>query len=203
LRVLTNDRATKDAWAEALEDWLPARAESGGTVLVFVSGRVQAASSGSSFLTYEAHQAGATGLFSLRRLTAALAKLPVQQIVLFLDVEPTEAGEGAMTPDWLAGVSNAIPDKVILVVSAGRGQRAHQLEAGRHGLFAYWLLRGLAGEADLNRDGSVWLGEAYDWLAAKVPEVAQRLDGREQVPFSDPPLAPGAKGRDILLTKVR
>ncbi len=207
LRVLTNDRATKDAWADALEDWLPARSEPGGTVFIYISGRVLAASSGASFLAYEAQRAGSAGLFSLRRLTAALAKLPAQQIVLFLDVEPTEAaeegGEGGGMPDWLAGVSRTIPDKVILIVSAGRGQSVHALEAGRHGLFAYWLLRGLAGEADLNRDGSVWLGEAYDWLTAKVPEVAQRLDGREQTPISDPPLTSGAKGRDVLLTKVR
>lgn len=207
LRVLTNDRATKDDWTEAFEDWLPARTEPGSTVFVFVSGRVQNDGAGMSFLTYDAQRASSTGLFSLRRLTAALAKLPAQHVVVFLDVEPTDGFNGgddrATTPDWLVGTGGVIPGKVMLVVSAGRGQSSHALEAGRHGLFAYWMLRGLVGEADHNRDGSVWLGELYDWISAKVPEVARRLDGREQAPFSVPMLTVGAKERDIVLTKVK
>jgi hypothetical protein len=207
LRVLTNDRATKDDWTEAFEDWLPVRTEPGSTVFVFVSGRVQNDGAGVSFLTYDAQRASSTGLFSLRRLTAALAKLPAQHVVVFLDVEPTDGFDGgddrATAPDWRIGVSSSIAGKIVLVASAGRGQSSHALEAGRHGLFAYWMLRGLAGEADHNRDGSVWLGELYDWISAKVPEVARRLDGREQAPFSVPMLTVGAKERDIVLTKVK
>ena len=207
LRVLTDDRATKEAWSEAVEEWLPARADAGSTVLVYVSGRVRRDGAGVSFLAYEAQRTGGAGMFSLRRLTSALAKLPAQHVVLFLDVQAAEGLDGAAesesAADWLAGLGSTLPGKIVLIVSAGRGQRVHALEAGRHGLFAYWLLRGLGGEADLNRDGSVWLGELFDWVSAKVPEVARRLDGQEQTPFSDPVLGTGSRVREIVIAKVK
>ena len=39
----------------------------------------------------------------------------------------------------------------------------------RHGLFTYYLLRGLRGEADLNRNGEVTIGEVTDYLTRKIP----------------------------------
>jgi hypothetical protein len=209
IRVLTNDRAAKDDWANVFEEWLPGHVEPGGTVMVFLAGRihVDAAGTAASFLTHDAQAGGSAGLFSVRRLTADLARLPIQQAIVFVDVAPLESraggSDGSPVSDWFGGTGGSEPGKVIMVFGSSRGQRSHALDHARHGVFAYWMLRGLGGEADENRDGNVLLGELYDWVRRKVPEMARRLDGQEQVPVSEPALARGSKAHDILMTKTK
>ena len=38
----------------------------------------------------------------------------------------------------------------------------------RHGVFTYYLLEGLAGRADVDKDGTVTVGEAFEYLSGKV-----------------------------------
>jgi len=52
-----------------------------------------------------------------------------------------------------------------------------------HGVFTYFLLKGLQGEADIDRDGKVTLDEAIEYTRTKVRE------------FSDTHQNPSAAGR--------
>lgn len=55
---------------------------------------------------------------------------------------------------------------------------------GGHGVFTYFLLKGLHGDADFNRDGTVTAGELMAYLSQKVPEAT----GGEQHPRAIPGL---------------
>ena len=48
-----------------------------------------------------------------------------------------------------------------------------------HGLFTYYLLRGLQGEADLNRDGIVSLQELYEYVEQQVSQKARSVGGNQ------------------------
>ena len=55
------------------------------------------------------------------------------------------------------------------------------LEEKEHGLFTYYLLKGLGGDADANKDKSINISELKSFVFAKVKEQAA-LNGREQTP---------------------
>jgi hypothetical protein len=48
-----------------------------------------------------------------------------------------------------------------------------------HGLFTYYLLRGLQGAADLNRDGIVSLQELYEYVEQQVSQKARAVGGNQ------------------------
>jgi hypothetical protein len=86
--------------------------------------------------------------------------------------------------------------KGLSVVGAGGGGRdlnalyatqagwySYEDEAKRNGVFTRFLLAGLAGSADANRDGSVSLGELAAWLPGAVGDYAL-AKGIRQKPFA-------------------
>jgi hypothetical protein len=70
-----------------------------------------------------------------------------------------------------------------------------------HGLFTYYLLRGLRGEADMNRNGEVTIGEVTAYVARKVPAAARSSFKQDQQPQILPAPRSPEKGLDTVLTK--
>jgi hypothetical protein len=53
----------------------------------------------------------------------------------------------------------------------------------KNGIFSYYLMKGLEGSADLNKDRKITNGELYKYLSTNVPKIARSLHNRDQVPF--------------------
>ena len=64
-------------------------------------------------------------------------------------------------------------------------QLSHAYYDKRHGLFTYYLLAGLQGQADSNKDGAVGLGELFSFVKENVERVSRRTT-MEQVPSITP-----------------
>ena len=68
------------------------------------------------------------------------------------------------------------------IFSAGSGgQIVSSLDEQGHGIFSYYLFKGLAGGADLDRDRRVLASELKSYLEDAVPRAAHTID-REQTP---------------------
>lgn len=75
-----------------------------------------------------------------------------------------------------------VPDgKVSLFSAASGAQVSSAYPAKSHGLFTWFSLRGLDGEADADKNGSLTAGELADFVAKSVSKTAGSLD-REQTP---------------------
>jgi uncharacterized caspase-like protein len=72
----------------------------------------------------------------------------------------------------------------------------------RHGLFTYYLLRAMRGEADINRDGNVTLGETASYLSQKVRWASKTHMNQEQRPIVVPAISPTDPSATLILTKV-
>lgn len=68
--------------------------------------------------------------------------------------------------------------------------------AKRHGLFTYYFLKGLRGDADANKDRIITTGEMSSYLGEEVPYMARRLAGKRQNPKLE-----GRK--DLVLVRLR
>lgn len=71
----------------------------------------------------------------------------------------------------------------MLLTSAGMDQVSSWYPEKGHSLFTYFFLRGIQGDADTNKDGTITLGEMKVWLNDQVPYIARRLTGNEQQPL--------------------
>ncbi len=212
IRVLTDEHALKDDLAELFEDWLPQQVEPGWSVIVFFSGRawVDHATGAVWLLPYEGSPASPQRLFSLRRLHAALDRLPIDSAVLCLDLtltsasdsSPAPAGEGKQ-PLWATGTLADGKGKLVQLLGISGRQEAHQYGRGRHGLFTYYLLKGLSGEADEDENGVVQVGELYDYVRTQVPQTAKVEFGNEQTPSALPSLEPSAKARLVPVARIK
>lgn len=70
----------------------------------------------------------------------------------------------------------------LAVFSASSGSQISSAWADmQHGLFSYFLMKGLKGEADANQDKSITQQELHDYVSGQVNSQARRL-GREQEP---------------------
>lgn len=76
----------------------------------------------------------------------------------------------------------AKPASALLIASSSGDQVSSWYAEKRHGLFTYFFLKGLGGEADSNRDGRVTAAEIRSYLNEHVPYMARRLTGNEQTP---------------------
>ena len=75
----------------------------------------------------------------------------------------------------------------MVVISAAAGnQISNALPEQRHGLFTYYFLKGLQGEADANKDGGVDVEELYAYLRPQVETEARRMNAEQS-----PQLLPG------------
>jgi hypothetical protein len=207
VKLITDDHALKQDLAEVFEEWLPQQVESGSLVMIFFSGRavVDPATGSVMLLPYESSPDAPARSFSLRRLQTELARLPIQQAVLLLDVAlmtPSAAVQpNVKGPVWLP--HDQAGGKVVQLLGVNKVQEAHRYDLGKHGLFTYYLLKGLAGAADRDQNGFVALGELYDYARTQVSKTAQAEYGNEQEPACVPALAPTSKAWHLPLARIQ
>ncbi len=87
---------------------------------------------------------------------------------------------------------------VISFSATSSGQISNAHVDSEHGLFTYYLLKALSGEADENDDRLLSVEEIYRYVNKHVTRVSRRI-GSEQVPTITPRLS---KLKDISVCKV-
>lgn len=186
VKVLSDAEGLKDDLIEVFEEWLPKQGASQGTVYVYVSGRavVDQETGIVSVLPYDGTRSGAARTFSLARLQRALTKGSVKQAVLMLDLslEPSFGSDPGrvVPPRWVPQDAGGEPGRVILMIGNSGMQEAQAYQPGQHGLFTYFLLKGLRGAADLDKSGTVFSGELCEYVHAQVDAVTRGATGTGQ-----------------------
>ena len=78
-------------------------------------------------------------------------------------------------------VQAGIPGNVTVFSAAGGKEISSAWPEKKHGLFSYFLMKGMRGDADVNGDREITMGELGDYIKENVSEMAGMLD-REQTP---------------------
>ena len=94
---------------------------------------------------------------------------------------------------------SAIGPAMVVFTAASGDQAANNRDDLKHGIFTYFVLKGLGGQADGNGDEAVDVGELYRYLAEQVPAKALAAPlSREQVPGVWP-VELGVRGQRVLV----
>lgn len=178
--------------------WLSRRVRPESDVVIYFAGHgAPDPGTGGAFLIPQdgdPNYAAETG-YPLDELLSFAGSLPARSVTVFLD--SCFSGADRESKMLLAQarplVVTAKVDlehgrKNLTVFSAAKG---NQISSGypekRHGLFSYFLMKGLSGAADADGDKSLTSGELRDFLRLNVENTAGSLD-REQTPqFSGDP----------------
>lgn len=186
VKVMLDAKGLKDDWIEVLEQWLPKHVGPQTTAYVYVAGRaiVDHETGAVSLLPHDAKVSGSTRAVSLARLRRALTNAPVKQAVVMLDLslEPSLGSDPARVaqPRWVSQEPDAEQERVLLMVGNATMQDAQAYQPGQHGLFTYFLLKGLRGAADLDKNGSVLTGELCAYVQRQVTAVGRSTSGETQ-----------------------
>lgn len=189
--TLVNERATRTDIEKYVESWLPNRVEKDDMVFVYFSGHgAPNPKTGDAYLVpYDGDPAfvDKTG-YPVRRLYEQLGKLPAKEVIVMLDSCFSGAGgRSVIAPGarpMVLTVENpllASGKMVVLAASAGDQISSTYKQKG-HGLLTYFFLKGLQGEADANKDGSVDISELFAYVRPQVSRVARRDFNNDQTP---------------------
>jgi hypothetical protein len=188
--TLANDQAALGDFVKYFEKWLPNNVEQDGTVFVYYSGHgAPDPKSGAAYLVpYDGDPSfiDQTG-YSLKRLYGALAKLPAREVIVVLDSCFSGAGgrsvlaEGAR-PLVMKQTADALPPNITVLAASSGEQISSTYRDKGHGLFTYFLLKGIKNEEVVNTDGTLEVRDLYDYVKPQVTSIARKKYNNEQTP---------------------
>jgi hypothetical protein len=191
IAVLVNDRAAKADIEKYIEHWLPNHIDQNASVFVYFSGHgAPNPKSGDAYLVPfdgDPSFVEATG-YSLKRLYESLAKLPAEQIVVMLDSCFSGSGSRSVIASGARPMiltnDNPLPavGKIVVLTASTGAEISSTYKQKGHGLLTYFILKGLQGNGDQNKDGSIDLTELFGYVKLQVSRVARREFNNDQTP---------------------
>ncbi|MBC8198616.1 MAG: caspase family protein [Desulfobacteraceae bacterium] len=189
--LLTNDKALQSDLAKYFEKWLWNNVERDSTVFVYYSGHGSPnPRTGDAFLVpYDGDPSfiDQTG-YSLKRMYEALGKLPAKEIIVALDSCFSGAGgrsvlaEGARPLVMNLHKSFAVPTNMTVLAAASGDQISSTYKEKGHGLFTYFMLKGIKNEDVVRQDGSIAVSDLFGYLKPQVERIARKQYNNEQTP---------------------
>ena len=192
IKKLVNKDASFIQTQKVISKWLPSKIKANQTeLIVFFAGHGLSTPDGKE-LYLLVHDSD-TDLLSRTAISRSelfndIVKLKPKSVTLFFDT--CYSGSSRDDESLLASarpirivpseVSNR-PDNFTIFSAAKNEQISSGFKEARHGIFSYYLMKGLEGKADTNRDKEITNGELHVYMDKHVSQKALEL-GRKQNP---------------------
>ncbi len=192
IRLLVDDKADAAEILRAFKTWLPTRVNKNTTdVYVFYSGHGLPSEDGGSlyFLPHEVDRdlLERTAI-TQKEVVQAIQRTTPKSVTMFID--SCYSGQSRTGETLLASArpisiapkaSTDFPPNFMVISASAPDQISSSSPELKHGIFSYYLMLGMEGEADVNKDGQITVGEMQAYLAERVPRRAMSLN-RTQLP---------------------
>jgi hypothetical protein len=182
---LSDQRALKSAIEKYVEAWLPQHTDEKSHVFVYFSGHgaPDVASKQAYIVPWDGDPKFlANTAYPVKRLYEKLNALKARRVVVALDSCFSGAGGRSVIPQGLRPLVTQVDPgtfsvgKLAVLAASGPDEVTGTSDAQGHGLFTYYLLKGLN-----QSGGKGTVKTLYDYLRPKVADAA-RGDGRDQMP---------------------
>ena len=177
---LINEKADRIEFKLAVRNWLTSISDADTDFCVFFAGHGVGSDDGNSMflLPYD----GTPALLedsAIRRdqLFEDIAALKPNSVTVFLDTCYSGSTRGsevliAARPVLIKVNEQDIPDGFTVFTAASGDQTAKPLPEVEQGLFSYFLMKGLEGDADLDSDGQILAGELHEFTRKNVSRLS-------------------------------
>jgi tetratricopeptide (TPR) repeat protein len=179
---LTDEKATTAALRNAFQTFLKGRATKKDTVLILIAGHGTVETPGSKGAYILTHDSDPQDL--------AGTAMPMAEVQKLIDEELSKVGRVAVFVDVcrsgiIGSIKNTTVNAVVEKLGEAEGGEIMGIMASRpkelsyegdqwgggHGVFSYFLLKALEGDADKNHDGKVDVNELINYVQAEVPKA--------------------------------
>jgi uncharacterized caspase-like protein len=76
--------------------------------------------------------------------------------------------------------SRYFPENFTVITASQNDQISSSNPELQHGIFSYYLMKGMEGDADSNQDGKITLGEMQSYLAENVSRHAAMMSRKQE-----------------------
>jgi hypothetical protein len=188
--TLLNDRALKSDLEKYFDRWLSNNVEENSRVFIYYSGHgAPNTKTGDAYLVpYDGDPTFITETgYSMARLYESLGRLRAKDITVVLDSCFSGAGgrsvlaKGAKPLVITINTPNIKTNISVMTGSSG-DQISSAYEEKGHGLFTYYLLKGIKDENVIQQDGSINMDDLYNYVKPQVERIARKQYNNEQTP---------------------
>ena len=186
-----NGDVTKGEMEKIFGGWIKNRVDTNTSVYIYYAGHGAPSTDQNAYLIPndgDPNYAEETG-YSLNKMYDQLGKLPTDKITVFLDAcfSGQDREQKLLIKDarglGIKTKTSAIPDKLNVFSASSNDQVSSGWPDKKHGLFTYFMLKGIQGSADNNKDKQVSYEELSNYIKLNVERQAGFLD-RKQNPQS-------------------
>jgi hypothetical protein len=190
-----NIKLLVDADAEEVEilrtfrNWLPSKVRSTTDVYVFYSGHGLPTADGQGL--YLIPPRAVKDLIDdtaipFSKINAALQSAKPKSVTMILDAcysGQARSGEtlvASARPATLKTENRLFPENFTVITASQNDQISSSNPDLQHGIFSYYLMKGMEGDADTNRDGKITLGEMQAYLVDNVGRQAGMMNRKQE-----------------------
>ena len=177
IKELVNNKADRVEIALAVKDWISRSTKQNKTdIYLFFAGHGLATADGKDMflLPYD----GLPRLLqdsAIKRdqLFADIQKANPKSVTVFLDTCYSGTTRGtdmliASRPIAIRALEQSIPSNFTLFSAAAGDQTSKPLEEAKHGMFSYFLMKGMEGDADTNSDNKITARELHAYIEQNI-----------------------------------
>ncbi len=190
IKLLVDADADDIGIYQAFKTWLPSRVRASTDVYVYYSGHGLPTADGQGIylLPQRAHRDSIDKTaITQAEINAAIQAAKPRTVTIFLDAcfsGQARTGEillASARPVALKVERQLFPDSFTVISASQADQISSSSPDLKHGIFSYYLMRGMEGDADANRDGKTTAGEMQAYLLEQVSRQAG-MQNRVQQP---------------------
>ena len=188
---LVDDAATAGEFSKMFDDdgWLARRVTKRSDVFIYYSGHgtPDLKTQVPYLIPHDIDPNYPQGGYSTFELYENLGKLEAKSMTVMLDAcfsgqsRESEMLLANARPIRISVESSGVPPSVTLISASSGTQISSSFPEQKHGIFSYYLMKGMRGIADSDGDQSITLEELFNYVRSEVTRTAGRLD-REQTP---------------------
>ena len=178
IKTLVNDGADEREMLLAVQSWLSRSVKQDQTdVYVFFAGHGLASDDGEQMylLPYDGSPELLDKTAILRdELFTDIANTNPRSVTVFLDTCYSGSNRGSemliadARPILLKAKDTSVPEGFTVFTAAAGDEIAKSLEEAKHGMFSYFLMKGMEGDADANGDKQITAGELHAYVKSNV-----------------------------------
>jgi uncharacterized caspase-like protein len=170
IKLLVDGDAGQGEILKTFKTWLPSRVKSTTDVYVYYSGHGLPSADGQTL--YLLPQQADRDLIedtavAQSRINAAIQAAKPKSVTIFLDSCYSGAARTGQTllasarPISLKANTQTFPSEFTVFTASTAEQISSSSNELKHGIFSYYLMRGMEGDADTNKDGKITAGEMH------------------------------------------
>jgi hypothetical protein len=190
IKLLVDDGADDVEIYRVFQNWLPLVVKKNKTdIYFFYSGHGLPSEDGKSlyFLPWGVDKdfVEKTAINKQELISSLQASQP-KSVTMFLDScysGQTKGGDTLLSsarPISLKTTENTYPANFTVISASAPDQLSSSSQELKHGIFSFFLMKGMEGDADLNKDGKITAGEMQEHLTDTVGRQAMSMNRKQQ-----------------------